>query len=275
MISPCHRAVEKRYASGGYRGMTAPHVLQTPEPLDSSPNWTKESARAVFHLMQIHYRLDASLWAQQFSIVGYSGEPVPDIEALTLPLILFRQVVGDELLHRVEQIYVACLPSSSHTAFITARLSELDSVLCTPLPITGELMRAFFEAVLYGTCLFHAPDRDKTRFPNQAALIRRLEKQFSKADIMNDLQYTLNMVWRYVSEIAEVCRIDYRPRTDTGSCEPEMPMLDKVFRIPESLEDSVGAFLMKTPPTALRLLGEPVADPPQDSCPAGGQGEIS
>jgi len=226
----------------------APAITNSCEPLMSAPAWTQEAANAVAHLVQIHYRLRTSSWGDRFSIVGCSGEPVPDIETLTLPLLLLRQVIGgDRLIHKVRDIYAACIPTSNHTEFLRYHVSQLDAALSSPLPVTREGMGSFFGAILYGTCLFHAPDGDR-RFDEQAALISRLNGDFSTADIMTDLKYTLDKVWFHVSESATLCALDYNP-TQGGAQQAQFPMLSKVFRVVDPVQNRIRGILNMPPTT--------------------------
>lgn len=225
--------------------MPAPAVVIAPEPLTTQPSWSETFANAVVQLIQIHHRLAASSWAQQFSIIGYASEPVPDIEAVTLPLLLLRQIVGDGLLGTVKDIYEKCLPNSSHTRFLAHHVTRLEAALDSQLPVTGERMRDFFFAVIYGTCLFHAPNRDR-RYDQQTALIRRLNEQYPQGDIMNDLKFTLDNIWFNVSEVAIVCAMDYRPHVN-ASCSPEFPLLDKVFSTVDPIRDKIDEILKDSP----------------------------
>ena len=230
---------------GPERPRNPPKPTITPEALTSSPAWEECDANAVAHLIQINYRLAASSWAQQYSIIGCSGEPLPDIEAVTLPLLLFRQIVGDGLLSTVKNIYERCLPTSSHTSFLANHVTELDAALDSQLPVTGEKMRGFFSAVIYGACLFHAPNRDR-RFDQQAALITRLNEGYQQGDIMNDLKYTLDKIWYHVSEAATVCAMDYSPRAN-ATCPPAFPLLGKLFRTVDPIADKVEEILRGSP----------------------------
>jgi hypothetical protein len=226
--------------------MPAPEIVRAAEPLMSSPEWDIKAANAVAQLIQVHHRLFASSWADQYSIVGCSNEPMPDIEAVTLPLLLLRQVVGDGLLCAVKEIYRRCLPNSSHTTFLAHHVAELEAALNSSLPTTGETMREFFCAIIYGACLFHAPNRDKKRFDQQAALITRLNDGYIQADIMNDLKYTLDKVWFHVSEAAAVCSMDYKPHENVN-CPPAFPMLEKLFRTVDPIRDKVSEMLGGSP----------------------------
>lgn len=225
--------------------MSAPALVRSQEPLTTSPLWTQEDSNAVAQIIQIHYRLVASSWAQQYSIIGCSGEPLPDIEAVTLPLLLFRQIVGDGLLGTVKDVYERCLPGSSHTKFLAHHVTELDVALDSQLLGTGAKMRDFFSAVIYGACLFHAPNGDR-RFHQQAALIMRLNEGCLQGDIMNDLKYTLDKIWLYVSKAATVCAMDYSPR-DNATCPPAFPLLRMLFRTVDPIGDKIEQILRESP----------------------------
>ena len=216
-----------------------PAVLQHPEL------WTQTFTNAVAHILQISHRLCTCSWADKFSTHGHVSDPSPDLESLTLPLLLLRQVVGgkkDQLMERVSEAYETCLPDSSHSVCIRHHCSELSAARTTPLPLTRVPMIAFLDAIMYGTCLFHTPDGD-TKFDGQRELIKKLNTTASVSDIMIDLTFALGKIWHHVSAVAAVCGMDSRSWPADMPYKPTFVRLDGVFKTSDWAGDCVKRFM--------------------------------
>lgn len=202
-----------------------------PAPMSHPHKWTESSAEACVHFLQINYRLHSSRWAQCWGPSGSCPEPLPDIEALTLPLLLIRQVVSckDQLFLTVTQAYRECLPDSLHSKTIDeeykgflAKLNENAATLqcCT--------VRELLDALMYGTFLFHAPKNVKT---GPREVISRLQTK-DNTDVLHDLDYAIKSVWHHIDNTAVIVYADLSSWIRAGIIQkPGVCMLDNIFRI--------------------------------------------
>lgn len=219
--------------------MTAPQS----EPLTHPDQWTETFAEACMQFLQVNYRLHSSRWARCWGPNGSSIEPLPDVEALTLPLLLLRQLVSsdDQLFCTVKHTYCACLPASQHAADVESEYRITQTKLNQKTPtLQCCTNRELLDAIIYGTFLFHAPSKVKEG-PRQT--IANLQTQ-DNADVLHGLNYAIKAIWHHADVVATILNTDLTSWIRNKSIlAPQVCMFDKIFRIDDFANKWIQAIL--------------------------------
>ena len=105
-----------------------------PQVLTQLNRWTSRFAEGCIHFLQINYRLHSSAWAAGWGPHGFANEPLPSLEALTLPLLLVRQTLpaSDRLFLTIKDAYTQCAPDTEHARSVRQSYSSFCTKLHDP-----------------------------------------------------------------------------------------------------------------------------------------------